>query len=167
MNVELVAQMFKNYQSNVLFHLEGTSSGLDHKPGLSLTSCAKQPTTSSHRRSTPPRASRRASSPGQQPPLRAQIVNIRSRRRQDEGFVWEIHILLCIQTRVTADGVWWHASFIEFICTSARSPSVPLNHGRLTPECSIAIISDFLDAHDGPLNRGSEPCMYMHITCVA
>ena len=29
MNVELVAQMFKNYQSNVLFHLEGNlvSSG--------------------------------------------------------------------------------------------------------------------------------------------
>lgn len=26
MNVELVAQMFKNYQSNVLFHLEGASS---------------------------------------------------------------------------------------------------------------------------------------------
>ena len=25
MNVELVAQMFKNYQSNVLFHLEGVS----------------------------------------------------------------------------------------------------------------------------------------------
>jgi DASH complex subunit DAD4 len=25
MNVELVAQMFKNYQSNVLFHLEGLS----------------------------------------------------------------------------------------------------------------------------------------------
>ena len=25
MNVELVAQMFKNYQSNVLFHLEGES----------------------------------------------------------------------------------------------------------------------------------------------
>ncbi|GAT25094.1 DASH complex subunit Dad4 [Aspergillus luchuensis] len=24
MNVELVAQMFKNYQSNVLFHLEGS-----------------------------------------------------------------------------------------------------------------------------------------------
>lgn len=23
MNIELVAQMFKNYQSNVLFHLEG------------------------------------------------------------------------------------------------------------------------------------------------
>ena len=29
MNVELVAQMFKNYQSNVLFHLEGmTIKGL-------------------------------------------------------------------------------------------------------------------------------------------
>ena len=26
MNVELVAQMFKNYQSNVLFHLEGTKT---------------------------------------------------------------------------------------------------------------------------------------------
>jgi hypothetical protein len=26
MNVELVAQMFKNYQSNVLFHLEGTQT---------------------------------------------------------------------------------------------------------------------------------------------
>jgi DASH complex subunit Dad4 len=26
MNVELVAQMFKNYQSNVLFHLEGMCS---------------------------------------------------------------------------------------------------------------------------------------------
>lgn len=26
MNVELVAQMFKNYQSNVLFHLEGRGS---------------------------------------------------------------------------------------------------------------------------------------------
>ena len=25
MNVELVAQMFKNYQSNILFHLEGLS----------------------------------------------------------------------------------------------------------------------------------------------
>lgn len=34
MNVELVAQMFKNYQSNVLFHLEGTIdlSGLPHWP---------------------------------------------------------------------------------------------------------------------------------------
>ncbi len=27
MNIELVAQMFKNYQSNVLFHLEGESGG--------------------------------------------------------------------------------------------------------------------------------------------
>ena len=26
MNVELVAQMFKNYRSNVLFHLEGTDA---------------------------------------------------------------------------------------------------------------------------------------------
>lgn len=26
MNIELVAQMFKNYQSNVLFHLEGEYS---------------------------------------------------------------------------------------------------------------------------------------------
>ena len=26
MNVELVAQMFKNYRSNVLFHLEGNVS---------------------------------------------------------------------------------------------------------------------------------------------
>lgn len=26
MNVELVAQMFKNYQSNVLFHLEGNGT---------------------------------------------------------------------------------------------------------------------------------------------
>jgi hypothetical protein len=29
MNVELVAQMFKNYRSNVLFHLEGESFGLN------------------------------------------------------------------------------------------------------------------------------------------
>lgn len=28
MNVELVAQMFKNYQSNVLFHLEGEPRSL-------------------------------------------------------------------------------------------------------------------------------------------
>lgn len=28
MNVELVAQMFKNYQSNVLFHLEGMLNSL-------------------------------------------------------------------------------------------------------------------------------------------
>jgi DASH complex subunit DAD4 len=27
MNIELVAQMFKNYQSNVLFHLEGERAG--------------------------------------------------------------------------------------------------------------------------------------------
>jgi hypothetical protein len=31
MDVELVAQMFKNYQSNVLFHLEG-------QPGYQFTS---------------------------------------------------------------------------------------------------------------------------------
>lgn len=30
MNVELVSQMFKNYQSNVLFHLEG-----EHSPCVS------------------------------------------------------------------------------------------------------------------------------------
>ena len=30
MNVELVAQMFKNYQSNVLFHLEGQSIKTTH-----------------------------------------------------------------------------------------------------------------------------------------
>ena len=36
MNVELVAQMFKNYQSNVLFHLEGRTCGSDC--GLRLTS---------------------------------------------------------------------------------------------------------------------------------
>ena len=29
MDTELVAQMFKNYQSNVLFHLEGTNTHLD------------------------------------------------------------------------------------------------------------------------------------------
>ncbi|RMX74863.1 hypothetical protein D0869_12173 [Hortaea werneckii] len=29
MNVELVAQMFKNYQSNVLFHLEGDHGQLE------------------------------------------------------------------------------------------------------------------------------------------
>ena len=33
MNVELVAQMFKNYQSNVLFHLEGRMHS-DHAGGL-------------------------------------------------------------------------------------------------------------------------------------
>jgi hypothetical protein len=31
MNVELVAQMFKNYQSNVLFHLEGKANLLGLK----------------------------------------------------------------------------------------------------------------------------------------
>lgn len=30
MNVELVAQMFKNYQSNVLFHLEGMTTLAPH-----------------------------------------------------------------------------------------------------------------------------------------
>lgn len=36
MNIELVAQMFKNYQSNVLFHLEG-KFGLTRFPdGLHL-----------------------------------------------------------------------------------------------------------------------------------
>lgn len=30
MNVELVAQMFKNYQSNVLFHLEGKPQSSHH-----------------------------------------------------------------------------------------------------------------------------------------
>lgn len=29
MNIELVAQMFKNYQSNVLFHLEGMGYSRD------------------------------------------------------------------------------------------------------------------------------------------
>lgn len=39
MNVELVAQMFKNYQSNVLFHLEGKNKcGHDFRDLL-----AKQP----------------------------------------------------------------------------------------------------------------------------
>lgn len=32
MNVELVAQMFKNYQSNVLFHLEGRRDSLFLRP---------------------------------------------------------------------------------------------------------------------------------------
>lgn len=32
MNVELVAQMFKNYQSNVLFHLEGRHCPLRSAP---------------------------------------------------------------------------------------------------------------------------------------
>jgi hypothetical protein len=39
MNVELVAQMFKNYQSNVLFHLEGKYATRRHLylAGMSLT----------------------------------------------------------------------------------------------------------------------------------
>ncbi|KAJ5087193.1 DASH complex subunit dad4 [Penicillium angulare] len=32
MNVELVAQMFKNYQSNVLFHLEATENLKEPSP---------------------------------------------------------------------------------------------------------------------------------------
>lgn len=32
MNIELVAQMFKNYQSNVLFHLEGMLLFMDTSP---------------------------------------------------------------------------------------------------------------------------------------
>jgi len=35
MNVELVAQMFKNYQSNVLFHLEGMSLAYKAIQGIS------------------------------------------------------------------------------------------------------------------------------------
>jgi len=37
MNVELVAQMFKNYQSNVLFHLEGMLEFLEVDPNPVLT----------------------------------------------------------------------------------------------------------------------------------
>lgn len=37
MNVELVAQMFKNYQSNVLFHLEGSKVLLPRKNPHKLT----------------------------------------------------------------------------------------------------------------------------------
>lgn len=36
MNVELVAQMFKNYQSNVLFHLEGMSCPTTQKATVLL-----------------------------------------------------------------------------------------------------------------------------------
>lgn len=36
MNVELVAQMFKNYQSNVLFHLEGQL--MQNSRGILMTS---------------------------------------------------------------------------------------------------------------------------------
>lgn len=38
MNIELVAQMFKNYQSNVLFHLEGEfTTLLSPDPFVSMT----------------------------------------------------------------------------------------------------------------------------------
>lgn len=49
MNIELVAQMFKNYQSNVLFHLEGNC--IDFVvPGASADTSAQQPTVlRSHR----------------------------------------------------------------------------------------------------------------------
>ena len=40
MNIELVAQMFKNYQSNVLFHLEGAPNTMRDKPGHILTYAA-------------------------------------------------------------------------------------------------------------------------------
>lgn len=45
MNVELVAQMFKNYQSNVLFHLEGEyrSSPRDLSLTNSATDSLKEP----------------------------------------------------------------------------------------------------------------------------
>jgi len=48
MNVELVAQMFKNYQSNVLFHLEGEYdspllSGGQHTDECSATDSLKDP----------------------------------------------------------------------------------------------------------------------------
>jgi hypothetical protein len=48
MNVELVAQMFKNYQSNVLFHLEGNSNPFrfllnNISNGLKVTDSLKDP----------------------------------------------------------------------------------------------------------------------------
>lgn len=47
MNVELVAQMFKNYQSNVLFHLEGEYGSLHfggpHADECSATNGLKDP----------------------------------------------------------------------------------------------------------------------------
>ena len=45
MNVELVAQMFKNYQSNALFHLEGELDVSDYR-GNSLTIVEQLQTTS-------------------------------------------------------------------------------------------------------------------------
>lgn len=38
MNVELVAQMFKNYQSNVLFHLEGIDACLTLRLAINVPS---------------------------------------------------------------------------------------------------------------------------------
>lgn len=54
MNVELVAQMFKNYQSNVLFHLEGQSIHTHiHSSllftGLIMPSASANNTNNSHR----------------------------------------------------------------------------------------------------------------------
>lgn len=37
MNIELVAQMFKNYQSNVLFHLEGISALIRRERDFTLS----------------------------------------------------------------------------------------------------------------------------------
>ena len=37
MNAELVAQMFKNYQSNVLFHLEGKHSAKELTRGTYIS----------------------------------------------------------------------------------------------------------------------------------
>lgn len=39
MNIELVAQMFKNYQSNVLFHLEGKYALIRREILHYLTNC--------------------------------------------------------------------------------------------------------------------------------
>jgi DASH complex subunit DAD4 len=46
MNIELVAQMFKNYQSNVLFHLEGkflSQSYRQHANTVAATDNLKEP----------------------------------------------------------------------------------------------------------------------------
>jgi len=42
MNVELVAQMFKNYQSNVLFHLEGNLQSIQRLTTNKLTKQATE-----------------------------------------------------------------------------------------------------------------------------
>lgn len=47
MNIELVAQMFKNYQSNVLFHLEGRGSQ-EPKCLPETGACFSADTTTSH-----------------------------------------------------------------------------------------------------------------------